>query len=227
MRNIYKYMRVLALLMYKKDLYLLLYLAEKTHLHQPLQTSTVQIAADLCISQQTVSRKLQDFAVAGLIERTLIVAGIKVHLTSTGKKVLQQLYGDLHRLFGQRLSLRGTVKDGLGEGRFYMSQKGYTQQFQSILGFVPYPGTLNIAVDKHTAATFLATKQQFSIAGFQTKERSFGGLKCYPVLINTKIVSAVIVPDRTVHTLDTVEVIAPVYLREELKLQNGKEVLII
>ncbi|MEK6920644.1 MAG: DUF120 domain-containing protein, partial [Nanoarchaeota archaeon] len=102
----------------------------------------------------------------------------------------------------------------------------YKKQFQSILGFVPYLGTMNLAVDKNTAEHFLATKKQLYIVGFQTKERTFGGLKCYPVFIGKKVAGAVIVPDRTAHTLETIELIAPIYLRDQLKVENGKEVVL-
>ena len=110
-----------------------------------------------------------------------------------------------------------------------MSQEQYKKQFQNILGFVPYPGTLNLKVDKNTAEMFLAAKQQQYIAGFATKELTFGGLKCYPVVLANsakKMKGAIIIPDRSVHALDTVEVIAHVYLRQTLKLENGKEVCI-
>ncbi len=224
MRNIYKYMCILALLMHKKDLYLLLYLAEKTKLHQPLQASTGAIAADLRISQQTVSRKLIAFVHAGLIERTLTQGGVEIRLAPAGKKLLHRMYGDLQRLFGQQLSLRGTVKDGLGEGRFYMSQNDYIQQFLRFFHFTPFAGTLNLTVASSAVDAFLSTKQYYAIHGFTTKERSFGGLHCYPVHIAQKIAGVLIIPERTLHKPDTIEVVAPMNLREALQLQNGHEV---
>ena len=40
--------------------------------------------------------------------------------------------------------LNGTVQSGLGEGAYYMSLRPYTDQFLEILGFSPFPGTLNV-----------------------------------------------------------------------------------
>lgn len=209
-----------------KDLPLLLYIANKAGLQGTLTSSTVQLAADLDISQQTVSRKLQELDEEGSIRKQTTPTGVTLNLTEKGKGKLRTLHGELQQILNQQINLAGIVKDGLGEGKFYMSQEQYKRQFQSILNFTPYPGTLNLAVDKNIAEVFLAAKKQLYISGFQTKERTFGGLKCYPVLIAKKIGGAVIVPDRTMHTLETVEVIAAAHLRSILKVENGKEIAI-
>ena len=187
-----------------KDIYFLLHIAQKAGLHGKIESSTVQLADEVQVSQQTISRKLQELHDENVIERTVTPSGVIIQITEKGKQKLRALYGDLQQLFGQQLLLTGVVKDGFGEGRFYMSQEQYKKQFQSMLGFTPYIGTMNLAVDKNAAENFLATKKQLYIAGFQTKERTFGGLKCYPVLIGKKITGAVIVPDRTTHTLQTI-----------------------
>lgn len=209
-----------------KDLYFLLHIAQKAGLHGKIESSTVQLADEVQISQQTISRKLQELHDENVIERIVTPSGVVIQITEKGKRKLRTLYGDLQQLFGQQLLLIGVVKDGFGEGKFYMGQEQYKKQFQSMLGFVPYQGTMNLAVDKNTAELFLSSKKQLYIAGFQTKERTFGGLKCYPILIGKKVAGAVIVPDRTAHTLDTLELIAPIYLRDQLKVENGKEVVL-
>ena len=48
----------------------------------------------------------------------------------------------------KRVVLTGRVKSGLGEGRYYMSQKGYRAQFAKRLGIDPYPGTLNLRLSR-------------------------------------------------------------------------------
>ena len=44
--------------------------------------------------------------------------------------------------------MRGRVVGGLGQGQYYISRKGYRHQFIQKLGFVPFPGTLNIKLDE-------------------------------------------------------------------------------
>ena len=134
--------------MSNKDIYFLLHLAKKTRIHNILESSTGELAAELSVSQQTVSRKLQEFAMEGLIVRQATPSGVTVRFAEKGKEKLRKLHGELQHLFGHQLSMKGVLKDGLGEGRFYMSQKMYKKQFQDILGFSPYHGTLNLTVDK-------------------------------------------------------------------------------
>lgn len=212
--------------MIDKDLYLLVHLVKKNGIHGKLETSTGVLAEELGLSQQTISRKLQQFTDQQLIVREVNPTGVTVKLSSKGKERLSTLYGELQSLFQQQSCLKGIVKDGLGEGKFYMSQEQYRKQFESLLGFAPFLGTLNIAVDKEAAGAFLASKKQLYVSGFTTKERTFGGLKCYSVQISKKVAGAIIVPDRTMHTLETIEVIAATNLRQLLKLENGKEVVL-
>ncbi|MFA6888418.1 MAG: DUF120 domain-containing protein [Candidatus Woesearchaeota archaeon] len=212
------------------DIEFLLCLAKKTQMHGKIETSTIEIAKECDVSQQTISRKLQEFAIINLIEKTATPNGVTISLTDNGKEQLQKFYGQLHSLFSKQLLLKGIVKEGLGEGTFYMSQEEYKKQLQTCLGFIPYLGTLNVAVNKNTVVSFLAVKQLHLIKGFQTKERTFGGLKCFPILIQHKKQehqAAIIIPDRTIHTLDTIEIIAPIYLRTALQLKDGDEINLI
>ncbi len=213
-----------------EELEFLLSIAVRTQMHGKVETSTVDLAKECDVSQQTISRKLQEFSLLGYIEKHATPSGVTIALTEKGKQRLQKTYSQLHTLFSKQLLLKGIVKEGLGEGSFYMNQEEYQKQFKEFLGYLPYAGTLNLAVNKHTTVSFLAIKQLHRIKGFQTKERTFGGLKCFPVCIRYKSKeqdAAIIIPDRTIHTLDTIEIIAPMNLRDAIQLENGNEVLLI
>ena len=48
------------------------------------------------------------------------------------------------------MKIEGEVTTGLGKAAFFLSQEFYTREFEKNLGFVPFPGTLNIVVsDDH------------------------------------------------------------------------------
>ena len=64
------------------------------------------------------------------------------------------------------------------------------------------------------------------VHGFSDGERSFGGGKCYPIEIEG-IRGAVVIPDRTHYPADLLEIIAPVKLREMLRINDGDEVKIV
>lgn len=119
-------------------------------------------------------------------------------------------------------TLRGRVVSGLGEGQHFISREGYLKQFREKLGFEPFPGTLNIKLDCPFDPT---SRPAIKIEGFQDEGRAFGKCSCYRVKV--KEIKAVIVrPERSGHSPDLVEVIAPFSLRSSLGLADGDEVML-
>ncbi len=116
--------------------------------------------------------------------------------------------------------VRGTVTTGLGEGQYYISREGYRAQFLQRLGFVPFPGTLNIKLDEPFVPV---AGQAIRIEGFRDEERTFGDCSCYKIRVEG-IEAAIVRPERSSYPANLVEVIAPVNLREALGLANGDEV---
>ena len=73
--------------------------------------------------------------------------GQHVTLTGAGEAELGKEYQGYIRIFSEHnkgFVLNGTVVSGIGEGKYYMSLGPYKEQFNTHLGFEPYPGTLNI-----------------------------------------------------------------------------------
>jgi len=122
--------------------------------------------------------------------------------------------------------LKGIVFSGTGEGEFYMSQEGYEKQFNEILGFIPFPGTLNVKVKEEEAKKFIeGYKNTVFIREFRANGRSFGGLRCYEVKIKG-IDCALIIPDRTQYKRDVVEIISKEKLRKRLGLNDDDSIVI-
>ena len=46
------------------------------------------------------------------------------------------------------MKIDGEVTTGLGKAAYFLSQEFYTNEFEKNLGFIPYPGTLNIIVSE-------------------------------------------------------------------------------
>lgn len=201
------------------DFDLLVYLAEKSGLYRNLKTSTVKIAQETNASQQTVSRKLRQLDEFNLISRTASAKGMEITISQAGKEMLQQNYDKLKGIFeSQARPLEGVVCHGIGEGAYYVLK--YKKLFKQHLGFDPYPGTLNLKVEREKALAFLDGLERVRVEGFKDKARSFGALDCYRIKVKG-IKAAVIVPERTRHEENIVEIIAPDYLRGELKLKNN------
>lgn len=203
---------------------LLLYIAKKEGLFGSLKSSTLRISKEMGISQQTISRKLKEMENKGLIKRLASPNGLIVSLDNKGREFLQKNYKELSDIFKiKKTAIIGIVKKGIREGSYYVSQKQYQQQFKAKLGFNAFPGTLNLEINKEELASFLANKQSIEINGFTTKTRSFGALTCYKVRINN-MEAAIVKPERARHSEDIIEIIAPVNLREKLKLNDNDKV---
>lgn len=205
---------------------LLLYIAKKEGLFASLQSSTLKISKELGNSQQTISRKLREMENKGLITRSTSPNGLKVSLDNKGRELLQRNYRELNDVFkARKTAFFGVIKKGIGEGSYYVSQKEYQREFKAKIGFNAFPGTLNLKIDKEELAQFLANKEIIQINGFTTKTRSFGALICYKVKINNSE-AAIVKPERARHPEDIIEIIAPINLRDSIKLGDNDKVKI-
>ncbi len=215
--------------MYMEDFCLLLNLAKHGAARESITISSSDIARELKISQQTAARRLKKLDQKKLILRRVMPRGQSIRISEEGLNMLKRIHADLHSLSGDMASviLKGSVIEGMGEGRYYMEQNNYIKQFEENLGFKPYSGTLNLKLlelDSLIAKTILDTIPNIKILGFKRKDRTFGSVKCYPATINEEIGGAIILPTRTHHGMDIIELIAPLSLREHFKLKNGDTV---
>ncbi|MDO8340062.1 MAG: DUF120 domain-containing protein [Candidatus Burarchaeum sp.] len=202
-----------------KNLPLLLLLLRKGAHAGPVKLSSTALADELGISQQSASRWLIELEEKGLIVRS----GAGISLLPKGTEALRSLHSTLATAFQPKgsLKLHGAVFTGLKEGRYYISQQGYSKQFKSKLGFTPYAGTLNLRLADAAMRAPLDLSAGIRISGFQTPKRVFGDIVSYPVVINERIRGALIVPDRTHYGKDVIELLAKENLRKALKLKDG------
>ena len=124
----------------------------------------------------------------------------------------------------QKTILEGVVMSGLGKGSVFMSIDYYKGKIKENLGFVPYPGTLNLKIHKGQANLLKETKS-IRIEGFKKDNKMYGGASCYRVRLND-FEGAIIVPDLTEHEEDMIEVVAPINLKSGLKIKDGDKVKI-
>jgi riboflavin kinase len=106
-----------------------------------------------------------------------------------------------------------------------MSLKPYLGQFKEKLGIEAYKGTLNLRVEYPDFLSFVNTQKRILIPGFTAKDRSFGNLVAYKVKVDG-ISSAIIIPERTSHDNDVIEIISKAYFRKKLNLKDGQKVKI-
>ena len=211
-----------------EDLQCLKAIAVRGGCQGPVFVSTQSIGEMLAISQQTASRRLKGLETAGLITRVLAADGQHVTVTKPGEEVLRKEHQEYCRIFsdGARVYLlNGSVVSGIGEGKYYMSLGPYREQFNTCLGFEPYPGTLNIRL----APSSMAVRKKIDglewtrIKGFSMDGRTFGDARCIPCRIGT-IECGIVVPGRTHYPDDLIEVIAPIALRRKLGVEDNDSI---
>jgi riboflavin kinase len=121
------------------------------------------------------------------------------------------------------LNFVGTVYSGSGQGKRFIELPWVSRQIAAKLGFLPYAGTLNIRL---TAQSAPKRKNLENAEGIlvEPAEGYFLGV-LYRAHIEG-LECAVVVPKVPNYPADVLEIIAPTYLREQLKLADGKEVTV-
>lgn len=193
-----------------------------------ISLSSAELAQFMGISQQSASRFILNLLNGGYIQRQMNGRKQEVSITEKGMNLLAKEYSDLAILLEKpvKMKLLGTVQSGLGEGRYYISRKGYIVQFQEKLGFIPYLGTLNLRIKpgSELALRKLRSMDGIHIDGFTTEDRSYGPVKIFMGNISG-ITCGIIFPERSVYS-DVMEIISTEYLREKLEIFDGSEVTV-
>lgn len=117
------------------------------------------------------------------------------------------------------MNIDGKVTTGLGKAAFFLSQDFYTMQFKKNLGFIPYPGTLNIVVGSEHLDEINEIKD--SCKNIIKPDTEFGAVKYIKAKLNNQIEGAIVFPAKTTHDENYLEFIAENKLREELDLNDG------
>ncbi|MFX0115623.1 MAG: DUF120 domain-containing protein [Candidatus Hodarchaeota archaeon] len=184
----------------------------------------------------------EDLLLQAIEEGYLVFAGTtknRLWIAQQGRQKLEQTYHELSLIFAgipmddttknyTPARIEGILESGLGEAGSYVAIEGYSRRFQSLLGYVPFPGTLNVRMitekDKTVWNMLLKTVSKV-IPEFDYEGRRYGMVHLWEAALVEPYVRspptvAIIRPFRTQHT-GVFEVISPEYLRDVLSLQDG------
>lgn len=210
----------------------LTYLLSKGARHNYVSITTSSLGKSIKKSQQAASKHLLELENDGFIERIIQGRQTSVRITSKGFSQLVKLSDHLQntlKSFPSYLELKGTLVSGMGEGAYYMSLKGYTKQFKTKIGYIPFPGTLNVKLEKkeHIEALYhFDSLDGIKINGFSDEKRSYGWVKCFQGKLNKKINCNLIRLERTHHDPSIIELISKTNIRRSEKLSDGSKVTI-
>ena len=122
------------------------------------------------------------------------------------------------------MEIKGKIVSGTHKGSYFMSLEVYKDEFQEKLGFLPFPGTLNLEVSKQDAEAIFDLDDKMGIIKGQG---SFGDVKFLMAELITaksnasKINGAILFPMKTQHSNNILEFVAEVNLRKSLQLKDG------
>ncbi|MBE6526959.1 MAG: DUF120 domain-containing protein [Thermoplasmata archaeon] len=191
-----------------------------------ISLSSRELGDMLDMSQQSASKRILELLENNLIDRDLGARKQRIKITSIGHDALRREYNDYRRIFEltDHIILHGNIKDGMGEGGYYINQPGYMRQFEEKLGYRPYFGTLNVAIDKDDVGKLDIVKNTAGIliSGFTDEKRTFGDVIAYKAKIrNTDC--AIVIPARSQY-VDVIEIVCKYHLRRTLSLSTDDRV---
>jgi riboflavin kinase, archaea type len=191
--------------------------------------SGAKLGESMDLSQQAASLRLGELERAGLIERARSGRGLAVRLTDAGLDAVGAFLADANANLERgknELTFRGTLFTGFGEGRYYVTLKGYASGFARALGFEPFPGTLNLRL---TSEAMIEQRRRLDvmkgveIPGFSDGRRTYGPVKCFRATVAGRRPGGVLAIERTHYDSSVLEVISPQNLRMSLGLKDGDE----
>ena len=191
-----------------------------------IAVSSRELGDALEMSQQSASKRILELLDEKFIVRDLGARRQRIKLTDKGIEELKKEYNEYRRIFelSDHIVIHGTVAAGMGEGGYYICQKQYMDQFEHILGFRPFEGTLNVTIDKEDIGKLdlIRSTAGHLIQGFTNEGRSFGNVIAYKAKIRN-IECAVIVPERS-HYREVIEIICQYHLRRTLSLSDDSRI---
>ncbi|PJC51312.1 MAG: riboflavin kinase [Nitrosopumilales archaeon CG_4_9_14_0_2_um_filter_34_16] len=208
------------------------YLLSKGAKYNYVSVTTSSLGKNIKKSQQAASKHLLELEQNKFIDRIISGRNISVKITSKGFSEMVKLSSVLQKSLDSspsHVELQGTVVSGMGEGAYYMGLKGYTKQFQSKIGYVPFPGTLNVRLDDkihQESIKQFETLNGVKVKSFSDGKRTYGWVKCFNAKLNNTINCELIILERTHHDDSIIELISKSCLRKSAKLKDGTQISI-
>ncbi len=126
------------------------------------------------------------------------------------------------------LEFHGVVFTGMGKGAYYVGHPGFQGRFREVLGYTPFPGTLNLRIADEgevKARRKLRKIRADSIDSFEMGGERFSSVKCFEGSMSGEEV-VLTIPRITEYDDTVLELIAVVKLRDRLSLEDGQSVVI-
>ena len=127
----------------------------------------------------------------------------------------------------RKVALTGRIVSGAGEASYFTQLDWVIKQCTEKLNFTPYPGTLNVQVDEGSLY-LLEELQKGEGIELLSPDPTFCNARSLKASLRN-VAGAIIIPakDVQIHGNNTLEMIAPVSIKEALSLQDGDRVTVV
>ncbi|MDK2463937.1 MAG: CTP-dependent riboflavin kinase [Candidatus Korarchaeota archaeon] len=212
--------------------YFLISMARLGAVQAPVEVAKLRV--EMGLPRTTLARWIAEARSQGLVEVRGEGRVKKVEFTKKGRELLKKLSEELQLAFEELESpveITGVVFSGMGEGAYYVSRSGYKREFLRLLGYEPFPGTLNLRIastrDLEAIRRWKVSSTPVMVPAFREGGRTFGAVRVYRVSIPgfQQPVHA-IYAERRHYSDDVLELISPENLREVLKLKDGDPLVV-
>jgi riboflavin kinase len=122
------------------------------------------------------------------------------------------------------VKLIGEAISGKGDGRKYIQLPWVVQQIKEKIGFIPYPGTLNLKLNESSV------KEKSRLEDKSSERICPAKGYCWGLLFKAKtndVECGLVIPQIEHYPKDLIEIISPINLRDKLKIQNGNILRVI
>ena len=126
---------------------------------------------------------------------------------------------------GKRKKITGVIYSDLGQASSFMALDWVRERLLGKLGFSPYPATLNLRLEsENDKAVWREIRTQMAGIEIISPDPSFCRARCFLVEIEGTVKGAVLLPDVEGYPADKIEVVAPVRLKDALRVQDGAKI---
>ncbi|MCX8171103.1 MAG: CTP-dependent riboflavin kinase [Candidatus Bathyarchaeota archaeon] len=120
--------------------------------------------------------------------------------------------------------IEGFVSSGAGEGKKFSSLPWFKRQVNDILGFEPYPGTLNLTLTDDEGGSLRKLLLNDNLGYRIIPENNYFPGVLYRAIVALSLPGGVIIPLIPEYPSTLIEVISPICLRKILNLKDGDKV---
>lgn len=126
-----------------------------------------------------------------------------------------------------RWLLTGKVVSGIEKAAYFTQLDWVQEQCMEKLGFRPYPGTLNLEISEEDISIIEELQKEEGIKLIPS-DPEFCTARVLPVSLGP-VTGAIIIPaeDVKVHEMNIVEVMAPIRIKDALKINNGDSLTLV